>query len=227
MAMTYSIKKSLSYHEQVYKSLKEMIFKEVFQPGERIYETKIAREFEISRSPVREAIRALEQEGLLVTDEKSRVTVYEPTLKDVEDIYECRKALESLAASLAARHARDEDIKKLSENLKQSREVIRNLKDNQKGSKEMLHLNTEFHQIIRRSTNNKRLQKQINDLQSLTYFYRKLNMEGEQRCQRIVKEHEEIFELIKNRDEEKTLLLMKEHINNDLQHLKIVITNHQ
>jgi DNA-binding GntR family transcriptional regulator len=43
MAMTYSIKKSLSYHEQVYKSLKEMIFKEVFQPGERIYETKIAR----------------------------------------------------------------------------------------------------------------------------------------------------------------------------------------
>jgi DNA-binding GntR family transcriptional regulator len=52
-------------------------------------------------------------------------------------------------------------------------------------------------------------------------------MEGEQRCQRIVKEHEEIFELIKNRDEEKALLLMKDHINNDLQHLKIVITNHQ
>ncbi|MDI3410135.1 GntR family transcriptional regulator [Bacillus sonorensis] len=87
--VTFSIQRPVSYHDQVHRYLKDMIIKGRYQPGERIYESKIAKELQVSRSPVREAIRTLEQEGLLLIDEKSKITVYEPTLKDLEDIYQC------------------------------------------------------------------------------------------------------------------------------------------
>src|SRR4051794_17322207 len=83
----FMIEKPVPYYEQFYHSIKAMIFEGKFKPGERIIENKLAKEFNVSKSPIREAIRMLEQEGLIVMDEKSRMIVYQPTLKDVEEIY--------------------------------------------------------------------------------------------------------------------------------------------
>lgn len=109
----YPIEKRPPYYEQFYHSIKKMIFEGKFKPGERINETQLAREFGVSKSPVREAIRVLEKEGLVLVDEKSKVVVYEPTMRDVEEIYFCRMALESFAVRLATEVASDEQMEQL------------------------------------------------------------------------------------------------------------------
>lgn len=86
------VDKRMPYYEQCYYTIKNMIFNGKFKPGERINETQLTKDFNVSKSPVREAIRILEKEGLLVVD-KSRVLVYEPTVKDIKEVYFCRMAL--------------------------------------------------------------------------------------------------------------------------------------
>lgn len=198
-----------------------MIVQGVFQPGERIYEAKLAREFNVSRSPVREAVRALEKEGLLVIDDKSKITVYKPSMKDVEDIYQCRMVLESLAARLTTRLSANRELKEIETTLVQTKKLLEG-EDEQK-SETVISLNAKFHDLIVQFSQNKRLQKQIHDLRSLTYYFRVLNFQGENRKWVIFNEHQEVFEAIKERNEEKAGLVMTAHINNDLIHLKNII----
>lgn len=198
-----------------------MIIQGVFQPGERIYEAKIAREFNVSRSPVREAVRALEKEGLLAIDDKSGITIYKPTMKDVEDIYQCRMVLESLAARLTTRLSANRELKEIEATLVQTKKHLKG-EDGQK-NETIIALNAKFHDLIVQFSQNKRLQKQINDLRSLTYYFRVLNFQGENRKWVILSEHQEVFEAIKERDEEKAGLVMTVHINNDLHHLRNIL----
>lgn len=214
----YKVEKAPSYYDQVYHSIKEMIFNGIFKPGDRIYETKIASEFQVSRSPVREAIRSLEKEGLLLIDNKSKITIYEPTIGDIEDIYECRQALESLATRLATRKASNEELHKMENVLLEAKENIEKLDD--KLTKTIISLNSQFHNLILYCSRNSRLQKQINDLQSLTCFYRSIDVYEKKRNMDIFNYHFEIFNFIKQRDEEKASQAMKNHIANDLKHLK-------
>lgn len=217
----FSIEKPIPFYDQIYNSVKQMIIQGVFQPGERIYEAKIAREFNVSRSPVREAVRALEKEGLLAIDDKSGITIYKPTMKDVEDIYQCRMVLESLAARLTTRLSANRELKEIEATLVQTKKHLKG-EDGQK-NETIIALNAKFHDLIVQFSQNKRLQKQINDLRSLTYYFRVLNFQGENRKWVILSEHQEVFEAIKERDEEKAGLVMTVHINNDLHHLRNIL----
>jgi DNA-binding GntR family transcriptional regulator len=219
----YSIEKVVPYYDQIYHSIRQMIFQGVFQPGERIYEAKIAREFNVSRSPVREAVRALEKEGLLVIDGKSKITVYKPTMKDVEDIYQCRMALESLAARLTTRLASDRELKEIENTLLKTKKCLESKKTADQET--IILLNARFHDLITQFSQNKRLQKQLHDLRSLTHYYRVINFQGEKREWIIYHEHEEIFSAIIQRDEEKAGLVMSNHIANDFKHLKQILNN--
>jgi DNA-binding GntR family transcriptional regulator len=213
------IEKSVPFYAQIYHSLREMIFQGVFRPGERIYEAGLAREFQVSRSPVREAVRALEKEGLLVVDGKSRITVYQPTMKDVEEIYQCRMVLESLAARLTAQLASQEELKEIEHNLEQTRKQIE-----AKGKDAaVITLNARFHELIIQFSQNRRLQKQLLDLRSLTHFYRVINFQGEGREWQIVREHQEVFQWIKERDAKRAARAMEEHIQQDLIHLQQIL----
>ncbi|CRK85034.1 GntR family transcriptional regulator [Neobacillus massiliamazoniensis] len=215
---SFSIEKPVRYYDQVYNSIKEKIVKGVLKPGDSIFESRIARELNISRSPVREAVRALEKEGLLVIDEKSRITVYKPTLKDIVDIYECRIALESLATRLTTRYATNQEIKDI-EN------TVLNVKQNLNAEGErnrdvLIEENGRFHDLITKYSQNRRLQKQLRDLKSLSQYYRVLNFQGENREWIVFNEHQEILDQIKQRNEENASIKMKKHLETDLQHLK-------
>lgn len=214
----YTIEKPVPFYDQIYNSIKQMIVQGAIQPGERIFETKIAREFNVSRSPVREAVRALEKEGLLVIDEKSRITVYKPTMKDVEDIYQCRMVLESLAARLTTQNASNRELKEIESTLVKTKKHIENITTTNRDA--VIALNAKFHDLIVQHSQNRRLQKQLSDLRSLTHYYRVINFQGEGRELVILNEHYKIFESIKQRDEEQAALLMANHITNDLAHLK-------
>lgn len=211
----FIIEKPIPYYEQFYHSIKEMIFQGKFKPGERIIENQLAKEFNVSKSPIREAIRMLEHEGLIVTDEKSKMIVYQPTLKDVEEIYFCRKALESFAVRLMIQKATDEEISKIEDLLQGTEQAIQQSKD----ANTIISMNASFHNLIIEYTKNDRLKKQLTDLKSIMYFFRIMNFQGENRANDILKQHLTVFVHIKNRDEEKAAEAMLEHLQMDVDHL--------
>lgn len=215
----FMIEKPVPYYEQFYHSIKAMIFEGKFKPGERIVENQLAKEFNVSKSPIREAIRMLEHEGLIVMDEKSRMIVYQPTLKDVEEIYFCRKALESFATRLMIQKATDQEINEIENILIETEKAIQESLD----SKAIIILNESFHNLIIEYTKNERLKKQLKDLKSLMYFFRIMNFQGENRAVEILKQHQEIFAHIKKRDEEKAAEAMLYHLQQDLNHLTEVL----
>ncbi|MED4074031.1 GntR family transcriptional regulator [Priestia endophytica] len=215
----FKVQKPLPYYEQFYNQIKKMIFTGKFKPGQRIVETQLAKEFNVSKSPIREAIRLLEKEGLVHVDEKSRVMVYNPTVRDVEEIYFCRMALESFATKLATEKASEEKISQLEHVLKKTEEVA--VKENCQD--ELIHLNESFHYMIVEYTKNARLKKQIDELNSLVHFCRILNFRGEERTSIILSQHHDIFEKMKKRDKEGASASMVQHLEHDLVHLKEVL----
>lgn len=219
----YQIGKRPPYYEQFYHSIKKMIFEGKFQPGERINETQLARDFEVSKSPIREAIRVLAKEGLLIVDDKSRVIVYEPTMRDVEEIYFCRMALESFAVGLTTEIATDEEIHHIERTLTKTEQAIQELQDNNT----IISLNDLFHSLIIEYTQNLRLKKQLSDLQSLMYLFRILNFQGENRAKVILSQHREIFHFIKKREADLASRAMITHLEHDLKHLKEVISQNK
>ena len=217
----FIIEKPIPYYEQFYHSIKEMIFEGKFKPGERIIENQLAKEFNVSKSPIREAIRMLEHDGLIVTDEKSKMVVYQPTLKDVEEIYFCRKALESFAVRLMIQKATDEEILKIEDLLQETELAIQQSKD----ANTIISMNASFHNLIIEYTKNDRLKKQLTDLKSIMYFFRIMNFQGENRANDILKQHLTVFVHIKNRNEEKAAEAMLEHLQMDVDHLIEVLKN--
>ncbi|GAB2567014.1 GntR family transcriptional regulator [Gracilibacillus alcaliphilus] len=211
----FSIEKSKPYYDQVYYKIREMIIFMELKPGERVYEAKLARFFHTSRSPVREAVKALCKEGLLVIDDKSRIFVYNPTFDDIIQIYQCRTALESLAAKLTAHIATDSQISKIGEVIRQTEQL---LTDEEENREQLIRLNTAFHQLIIKYSNNNLLNKQLESINSLSFFFRVLNFKGDHRGRELFMEHQQIYQYIKQRNGELAARAMMKHIENDLVH---------
>jgi DNA-binding GntR family transcriptional regulator len=219
---SYFVEKPVRFYNQLYHTIKRMILNGVYKPGERIVESKLAKEMNISRTPIREAIRALEKEGLVVIDEKSRIIVYNPTVADVQDVYQCRMALESFASKLTIQRATDSEIKQIEDTL-----LLTKNKIEQKGylKDDVIELNFQFHNLINQFSGNRLLQTQLNNLKSLLHLYRILNFQGENRDWVIYNEHQQIFDYIKLRDEEKAAEAMVGHLIHDYTHLIEVLEN--
>lgn len=215
--MSPLIEKKKSIHEQVHQLIKHRIVEGIYPPSARLFEAKIARELQVSRSPVREAIRTLENEGLLIQDEQSRIFVFQPSSSDVEQIYQCRQVMESLAVSLAAKNASDKELEHILELVKTAEKVMAN--ENEDIKQELINLNSLFHDAIIESSKNLRLQKQLNDLRTLTFFYRSMNMEDPARRKEIVSEHGKIANALLKRNQHTASALMHSHIYTDMVYL--------
>jgi DNA-binding GntR family transcriptional regulator len=215
---SHSLQKPLPYYQQIQESIKNAIFKGDYKPGDRLYEARIAKQYGISRSPVREAMKVLINQGLLILDDKSQITVYKPALKDVLEIYECRIALETAAVALTAERATVDQIKELERSLEDTAVAIK---------KENLELivasNAHFHNLILQYSGNNRLIKLVESLNSLIYYYRVLNMQGQNRPYTVLKGHTEIIEAIKEKNPEKAASRLKAHTLEDLENLIRII----
>lgn len=208
------LQKAFPFYLQIQQTIKQRIWKGEYKPGDRLYEAQLAKQFSVSRSPVREAIRTLINEGLLVMDEKSQITVYEPSLQDVRDIYECRIALESSAAALATERATEKQVAELEKILAETETAI-----SRNDMEEIVKWNSKFHEQIILISGNVRLKKLVNELRSLTYYYRLLNIEGSDRGHTILKGHKRIFQAIKERNPENASRILIEHTHEDLENL--------
>ena len=206
-------------YSQVYEAIKQDILNGTLKYGERINEVQISQVLNVSRGPVRESVSKLEQEGLLERNEKNQLTVYTPDSKDLTNIYECRKVLESLAAKMAAKYITEEQLKAMENLMNESNDLTKDDSENNEITKMFLDLNSEFHSIIIEASMNDRLMDQTRQLQSLTRLYRKFNIHNQERRKKAHQQHYEIYKALKERNELEASKFMYDHINYDMESL--------
>ncbi|MDI3534010.1 MAG: hypothetical protein PWQ82_375 [Thermosediminibacterales bacterium] len=195
--------------EVVFETLREAIISGDLEPGERLMEMQLADEMGVSRTPVREAIRKLELEGLVVMIPRKGAYVADLSLKDAADVFEIRGSLEGLAASLAAERITDEEIEQLERLLVQIRECI------ERGDLEgIIEKDAEFHDNLFKAARNEKLTQMINNLREHINRYRISSLTYLHRATEMFKEHTKIVEAISERNAELAAKLTRKHIEN-------------
>jgi len=209
-----SIKKSAPYHLQVYEIIKEKILSGELTRGERIYENKISQELGVSRSPVREALRMLEQDEFLVLA-SSGLIVNPMEMRDMEEVYQCRIAIEPFAARYAVNILTQENIDELQNCVDNSKQYHKNKKFNK-----VIEINTCFHETIIQNCGNRRLQNILERISSLALLSRVSEFQCYQRKDDYLEEHQAVIDAIKQKDEDLVETTLRNHIINDLKFYK-------
>lgn len=203
--------KSIPFHVQVYDILKERILAGNPKPGERLYENKLSEELGVSRSPIREALRMLEQDELVVVT-NGGMSVNPMGLADLEEVYQCRMAVEPFAARLASSRLSEEDLIELSNLI----ELAREHHSVQEYDKVVM-CNTAFHDLIIRSCGNERLIGIIQRIDSLIKLSRSVEFQSYRRSDEYLVEHERLLEALQLKDGDLVEQVLREHIQNDFE----------
>ena len=201
-----SVEKNEPLREKIYAVLKRAILSGELKPETRLLEEKLANQLQVSRTPIREAFRKLEQEGLIDVFPKGGVKVKGVSLEDVIEIYRIRGVLEGLAASLACDHVTEDEIRQMSDLLARSAELCHN-PDPAKAS----NVNQRFHEMISRASRSRRLIKIITNLRSHCVQYEIL-LCSQERLKTVLEEHTEILEYIARRDKHGASAAVDSHV---------------
>ncbi len=195
--------------ELVFESLREAIISGLLPPSERLMEIQLAEEMGVSRTPVREAIRKLELEGLVVMIPRKGAYVAGMSIKDIVDVFEIRGALEGLAAELASERATDEELETMERYLVKISEEI------ESGDlSKVVETDTDFHTLIYKASRNSRLSQIINNLREQIQRFRTTSLSFPGRMKIALEEHRKIVEAVSSRDGELARRLAQEHIEN-------------
>lgn len=195
--------------EVIFNSLREAIIIGELRPGERLMEVQLAEKMGVSRTPVREAIRKLELEGLVDMIPRKGAHVAELSIKDIMDVLEVRASLDGLATSLAAERITDDELKELKHINGQFASYIE--KENLNGS---IKKDVEFHDIIYRASRNDKLISIINNLREQVQRFRVIYLKEYNNSKNLIKEHNDIFEAVSSRSMENARNIAKTHIMN-------------
>lgn len=199
----------LPLRDVVFNALREAILKGDLKPGERLMEKQLAEKMGVSRTPIREAIRKLELEGLVVMVPRKGAQVAEITEKDVKDVLEVRAALDELAVKLACAKITDADVQALKEAIVEFDEA------KAEGDLEKLvDVDIRFHDIIFKSTDNEKLEHIVNNLREQMFRYRLAYLSDESYHEVITDEHKDIAEALVKKDVEKACRIANQHIQN-------------
>ncbi len=212
----------LPLRDVVFNTLREAILKGELKPGERLMELQLASKLGVSRTPIREAIRMLEQEGLAVTVPRKGAEVAKMTEKDMEDVLQVRDALEELAVQLACDIISDEQIAQL-EKSKEDFEISLRSRD----IKKIAQADVAFHDCIYNATNNPKLVSIINNLREQMYRYRVEYLKDEKNYQKLIAEHTRIVEGLKRKDKDEVSETIKGHIKNQAMAVKALIRSQE
>lgn len=178
----------LPLRDVVFKTLRQAILKGELEPGERLMEIQLAERLGVSRTPIREAIRKLELEGLVLMIPRRGAEVAEITEKSMRDVLEVRRALEVLAVSLSCDRISGEQIEALKE---AAEEFDRSLTSDD--VTRTAEADVHFHDIIYRSTDNQRLIQLLSNLGEQMYRYRVEYLKHREFHPQISREHKELI----------------------------------
>lgn len=199
----------LPLRDIVFNTLRDAIINGDLEPGERLIEISLAETLGVSRTPVREAIRELENEGLVVMTPRKGAEVAKISHSDLTDVLEVRRVLEVLAIELACEKITEQELEALENNLNEFKECII------KGTPAQLSaLDETFHDIIYNATGNKRLIQILNNLRKQMYRYRFVYIKGINHKETLHSEHAKILKALKARDKEASVSAILIHIDN-------------
>lgn len=200
--------------EIVFQYLREAILEGKLEPGKRLMEMQLAEELGVSRTPIREAIRKLELEGLVIMVPRKGAYVADVSVKDMLEVLEIRAALEGLAASLAAERMTAKEIKSLKTLAEEFKKF--HLEKNFQG---MVEKDVEFHEKIFVSTRNEKLYQISQSLREQIYRFRVRYISEYDQSKNLVIEHDKIFRAIAEGDRKMAYDYGWEHIESLRKHM--------
>lgn len=207
--LSSDINEYMPLRDVVFKTIRQGILKGDLMPGERLMEIALAKNLGVSRTPIREAIRMLELEGLVVMAPRKGAMVAGITEKNLRDVLEVRKALEELAIELVCKRMTDEEIEELSIAQEKFKDAI-----NGSDAMKIAMTDENFHDIIFKGTKNDRLIQLLNNLREQMYRYRLEYVKDKESRNKLLEEHEGILKAIKSRDVEVAKHNIRVHIEN-------------
>lgn len=207
---------------QTTTALRDAIIKGELPPGTKLNEPKLAEQFNVSRGPLREAIRRLVSMGLVTHVPHQGASVATLDLESVMELYEVREALEGKAAALAAERMADEDIERLKELL----EVHRRHHASNAGEYLQLDGDLDFHYQIIKGSGNKMLEQQLCDeLYHLIRMFRVQTSRFKSRSDKALVEHQQLIYAIEQRNPQMAELVMRQHIARAKHSIKEFLTD--
>jgi len=201
-------------YEEVAELLRQRIFRRELEPGNWIDELKIAEEYGISRTPLREALKVLAAEGLVTMKVRRGAYVTEVSRSDLADVYHLLSLLESDAAGVVATKATDAELKEL-QALHKALETA--AKPGKANTDQFFALNEEFHMRLLAIANNRWRDQMVADLRKVMKLNRHNSLLKTGRIEESLAEHRAIMEALSARDAERTQQRMREHFANGLE----------
>ncbi|MDE7322700.1 MAG: GntR family transcriptional regulator [Lachnospiraceae bacterium] len=199
----------LPLRDVVFKTLRQEILTGKLKPGERLMEIQLANKLGVSRTPIREAIRKLELDGLVIMIPRRGAEVAQITLKDLKDVMEVRCALDVLAIELACERMEQEGLNNLYQACENFREAVKT-----KDTRKLAEADVAFHDAIVTSTGNTRLIQLVSNLSEQMYRYRFEYLKDATSHEMLQQEHMEMYQNILKKDKAAAASVVRKHINN-------------
>ena len=211
--MEYNLKVNMNEYlplrDVVFNTLRDAILKGELEPGERLMEIQLAERLGVSRTPIREAIRKLELEGLVLMIPRKGAEVAKISEKSLRDVLEVRRSLEELAAELAFQRMDAEALKDLEDAQKAFIQAVESGE-----TMTMAEADEHFHDVIYMGTGNTRLVQILNNLREQMYRYRLEYIKDAEKRQILLVEHESILRAIRSRHVAEAKEAVRAHIDN-------------
>lgn len=206
--------KTVSLADQVFEHLENDILSGKYQRGEIFTESRLCSELGVSRTPIREALRRLEQEHLIEDSGKGSVVIG-ITKKDLKDIFLIREQLECMVAALAAENRTEEQLDELKEVLELQEFYLSKL-----DAEHIKFMDNKFHTTLYKLSGSMSFYDTLVPLHKKIQKYRMVAVQSKSRAEASVKEHRKIFEAIADKNIELASKYAKEHVQNAYDHIK-------
>ena len=206
----HSLYRTKSLHKQVYSVLRNAIISGEIPSGQRLIETQLAKELDVSRTPIREAIRQLQQESLVIGDSNRGIYVAQLSTNDAAYLYDCRIALEELSVSTACQQATAEDIKEIEQAVIRAEESRSS--PNDLTSQQRLNIDYYFHRRIAESSGNLWLVSLLDQVFDKMAMLRLRTTQHNPNVLEIKQEHRLIYEAIAERQVKQATKAIRDHL---------------
>ncbi|MBO6128797.1 MAG: GntR family transcriptional regulator [Pseudobutyrivibrio sp.] len=216
--LTLQMDDYLPLRDVVFNTLREAILKGELKPGERLMEMHLATKLGVSRTPIREAIRMLEHEGLAVTIPRKGAQVAKMTEKDLQDVLEVRDALDALAVVCACERMTDAQFVELKEAMKAFEDATKT-----DDVRHIVEADEAFHDVIYSAAANPKLENIINSAREQMYRYRYEYVKNPSVYAQLIEEHKAIIEGFDRRDVAFLKDIMHTHLANQINAVREVI----
>lgn len=213
---------NMPLRDVVFRTLRKGILHGDLKPGERLMEIQLANRLGVSRTPVREAIRMLELEGLVINSPHKGAQVARITEKDLQDVLEVREGLEELAVKLACERITEQELQELYE---ASRRFEKLTWEKDSSITLLGEADEDFHAIIYRASGNRRLVQLINNLREQMFRYRVEYLKDEDNLASLIREHDELWSSLKRRDINGARRNMRMHIDRQMDAIREMIAD--